>query len=1283
MQHTLDFWERISELRARRQALLKPIKRAYLPVECSRLWERTKPFESNTFKSIFSEVRSIFGCYDRLPVVRLENECTIVVLGREGAGKTMSLLYIESMYWDAINDSRVGKCTQYLPIYCDLRKLGVSKHQGRDIREVALSSLGFSLAEIEGDLMEWHTLKPIWILDGFDAMGSLDELGPLLRSCGYSIVSCCLDYVETHLERDFPKYFDPGLRSIPKTPDAAHFHMLYLHGLTELQMNFLLRKTLLEESHAHLVSILPHPLRCVQAINTIPSIADLAQNPYWFQIIVHQLPSLAAAYPAIEEVLCMDQDKIKETVKYFWPTSGTTNVDLLGAYFEEYFNRPFATCVKVAAPRKFGLQFVRECQAFCQRLAKRLYARHKHTVVADASDPHFADLFQPELWEVDGSTFKQILLFAPIEEVEENAWAFTNKSLIQYFVACSNLLKCEAPYANTSETKDSEAEGKVDGPELEALIQGLGVKLFTHDPRMIRLHAELLATRPRTRSGYVQIVLSSRDKRSGVDADQLLVRAASNAISVLCYGSVHGLFAFSFSEVRDWSGIRVPNASLIGAQFIGCNLDGADLSHACMDGAILSGSTLKGTDLRGVAMQQGLIATDGTVPSINELSGLQSGNRSRALVPASRSLSFSPDGQRLAHFSEKSGAHSINVWSLVTGRNELRTRSDGLMTLAKDIHFSPDGKLLAFGTGDMICLLDATTGETLATLSDHTESINALAISPDSATLASSSMDSTIRLWSLSDFKCRKVLSALDGVLPDVEIPNISFSPNGELLAALCRSTCVRIWSTQTWQVVLTLPCTSHHVMAFTPDSQIIATSRSDNAVYLWCTKTGECLAKFYTHQDNIADIQFSPDGALLATCSRDGAACLWHVATGVCVGTFPWHSGQVRCLQFTPDGKHIASLDDRGDIRLWPVGMKPLCELLARNFELHEMLCSSPDGTSIIGYTEPDVWLHWYETKLPGRRAHLKLIDSHLTQPRKVKNLGFNSSGDVMAHFVEGSWRGLWNLTTGEKPISANFKPLESYGSCLNAHGDTLGQVWLVDTTTRAAVITRASKIIHVSLDQEIGSVSLNPDGSILAASTAYDVHIWNVETNVPVTSMTFDSHINHLLFSPDGRLLAAFWEGGAVEIWRSDDWTSIARFTVKPKIASICFSEDGALLAVLSDTALITIWDTAENKLYMSFEACDQIAKGITFNPVDRTLAVSCRRGVAIWSVDQEVQEAKWDLTTSSSQGIRPRLKGYLGRPVIADFWTEVDLTGAVLDTDSFLSRIADVKHKGVASR
>jgi WD40 repeat protein len=95
--------------------------------------------------------------------------------------------------------------------------------------------------------------------------------------------------------------------------------------------------------------------------------------------------------------------------------------------------------------------------------------------------------------------------------------------------------------------------------------------------------------------------------------------------------------------------------------------------------------------------------------------------------------------------------------------------------------FSPSGHLLAIGSDPLspeqtINLWDVSTGHLLGACIGHKQGIFALAFSADGRTLASTSSDSTLKLWNIATLQQLTSFPAPGGAR------NPLFSPDGSLL---------------------------------------------------------------------------------------------------------------------------------------------------------------------------------------------------------------------------------------------------------------------------------------------------------------------------------------------------------------------------------------------------------------------------------------------------------------------------------------------------------------------
>jgi beta-lactamase regulating signal transducer with metallopeptidase domain len=109
-----------------------------------------------------------------------------------------------------------------------------------------------------------------------------------------------------------------------------------------------------------------------------------------------------------------------------------------------------------------------------------------------------------------------------------------------------------------------------------------------------------------------------------------------------------------------------------------------------------------------------------------------------------RALAFSPDGMTLAAAGFD---HGLVLWDVPTWKVRQSLPEEDRMG-AYALAFTHDGRRLAVSLGRNAKLVDVGTGKVLRTYQDETGSINALAFSPDDATLAANGL--MIRLWDVA-----------------------------------------------------------------------------------------------------------------------------------------------------------------------------------------------------------------------------------------------------------------------------------------------------------------------------------------------------------------------------------------------------------------------------------------------------------------------------------------------------------------------------------------------------
>jgi hypothetical protein len=249
-------------------------------------------------------------------------------------------------------------------------------------------------------------------------------------------------------------------------------------------------------------------------------------------------------------------------------------------------------------------------------------------------------------------------------------------------------------------------------------------------------------------------------------------------------------------------------------------------------------------------------------------------------------------------------------------REPKRATLAGHTSAVFSVAFAPNGRTLATGSLDKtVRLWESATGRHTVTLTGHTEAVTSVAFSPDGDLLAAGGTDGTVRLWEAAT---GRHTATLTGHTYDVE--SVAFSPEGCTLATGSFDKTVRLWEVATCRCTATLTGErgTVHSVVFSPDGCTLATGGFDGRVRLWEVATGRCTATLDRHPVWVRSVVFSPDGCTLATGGFDGRVRLWEVATGRRTAALIGHTGEVFSVAFSPGGGVLATGGSDRTVRLW-----------------------------------------------------------------------------------------------------------------------------------------------------------------------------------------------------------------------------------------------------------------------------------------------------------------------------------------------------------------------------
>lgn len=263
----------------------------------------------------------------------------------------------------------------------------------------------------------------------------------------------------------------------------------------------------------------------------------------------------------------------------------------------------------------------------------------------------------------------------------------------------------------------------------------------------------------------------------------------------------------------------------------------------------------------------------------------------------------------------------------------------------------------------------------------HLKAVTAAGFLPDGKTLATASLDGSIKFWDV--LACRKYQKAMNDSNGKAKVdkppPNSTIQsahPGGatalvvradgnQLLSGGSDGT-VKTWDVKTSKVVLTI--SGAHTggvkaVFYRHGSDEIITAGADKLVKVWDAKKGTLLRKSDASKTAIAALAVSADGKKIAigsgTAKKAGTIKVLDAVTMKEEATLEGHQDIVTCVVFHPKTPHLASGSADKTIRVWDLDKRESVSS-TDNAEPLRAVAVQPDGTRFAAISATR--LRWWD---------------------------------------------------------------------------------------------------------------------------------------------------------------------------------------------------------------------------------------------------------------------------------------------------------------------------------